>query len=140
MQRRQMLSKLLNETGLDGLLRRKTIIIFVFIISKNWCVITAESLLSIVTELLLSFSWTTKTRNWHSLIIHLQWKWISDLNCLVLRKWQITIAGESWWEEAYPTANVLRCGTPWGWESPFSTWPLIVHLISEESASRRYFY
>ena len=38
-----MLSKLLNETGLDGLLRRKTIIIFVFIISKNWCVITAES-------------------------------------------------------------------------------------------------
>ena len=37
-----MLSKLLNETGLDGLLRRKTIIIFVFIISKNWCVITAK--------------------------------------------------------------------------------------------------
>lgn len=37
-----MLSKLVNETRLDDLLRRKTMIIFMFIISKNWCIITAK--------------------------------------------------------------------------------------------------
>lgn len=37
-----MLGKLLNETRLDDLLRKKTVIIFTFIISKNWCVITAK--------------------------------------------------------------------------------------------------
>lgn len=38
-----MLSKLLNETRLGDLLRRKTIIIiFMFIISKNWHIITAK--------------------------------------------------------------------------------------------------
>lgn len=37
-----MLSKLLNKTRLDDLLRKKTIIIFKFIISKNWCMITGK--------------------------------------------------------------------------------------------------
>lgn len=129
-----MLNKLLNETRLDDLLRRKIIIIFMFIISKNWCVITAKGPVKCfnMTIFFLSSAWIEEIWNWHSLIIHLQWKWISGLNCLLLRRWQITFSGEIWQEEVYLTASV-HCGKWGGGESisGFSTyWTLNLWGIS----------